>query len=306
MKRTAILFCVENNILEQQAKLLTTSIRKFIPDVDIFAFSPRLDYLPSPATENILSDLDVVHIKDNINTKYLSYPIANKVLATAHFEQNFPIYSTVIFVDTDTVFLNDITSFLSSNQPKLYLRPVDNKGPGTEGSGDNNDHFWQNAFKLLNVKIPKPEIQTSVGQSIIRGYFNAGLIWKNEIHDFYTTWLSDFERLINSNLRPLNYQSRTGDDFRCLDQVALAITTQRYVEYLHILPESYNYPIPFRPLLEPRLKLEDLVHVHYHKWFQHPDFIDHVCDETDRNSSTYQWLQKHLPISPTISNDFKC
>ncbi len=306
MNKTAIIFCVENNILEEQARLLVASIRKFLTGVDVFAFSPRAEFVPGVACEDFFSEHQVVHIKENLNQKYLAYPIANKVLAAAYFEQNYPAYSTVIFVDTDTVFLQDILPFLLGDQPKLYLRPVDNKGPGSEGEGDENDVFWQSAFGLLGVELPNPAMRTTVGQSVIRGYFNAGLIWKNNIENFYVTWLSDFERLVDSGLRPMNYQSRVGDNFRCLDQVALAITAQRYADQLEELPVSFNYPIPFRPRLTPRIKLEELVHVHYHKWFQHPGFLEHVCDASDRTTVAYQWLSNHLPISPPISDGFKC
>ena len=91
--------------------------------------------------------------------------------------------------------------------------------------------------------------------------------------------------------------------------MALAVTATRYQEFLKVLPESYNYPIPFRPMMKDREShpdFKDLVHVHYHKWFQHPEFLDHVTSEEDKQSEQYKWLKAQLPLLPEIDDEFKC
>ncbi len=159
------------------------------------------------------------------------------------------------------------------------------------------------------MELPKANTLTTVRPSMIRPYYNAGFIWANGLHNFYKQWKDDFITIVNSNLRPFGYMSRDKTDFRCLDQVALAVTAQRYEDSVEILPQTYNYPIPFHPILRQREnnpKFDELVHVHYHKWFQHPGFLDYVTDEQDKKSEQYLWLKQHLPLLPTIDGPFKC
>jgi lipopolysaccharide biosynthesis glycosyltransferase len=306
----SILFCVEKGFLEQQAKLLVKSLMKFSASskLQLIAFSPRCEFYPSKEMCDFFANNDVIHIKKDLNTDYLDYPIANKVIACDYVENNFPQSDSLIFVDTDTVFLNSISNDLTQPKNKLYLRPVDNKGPGSEGIADKNDGFWQNVYQLFGLALPKAFVTTTVRPHLIRPYYNAGFICACGLAGFFTQWKKDFDKLVDSGLRPFAYQSRDNTDFRCLDQVALAVTTQRFADKVEVLPEAYNYPIPFRPILNQRAnhpKFHELVHVHYHKWFQHPDFLDYVTDDKEKQSEQYLWLQKHLPLLPKIDGDFK-
>lgn len=308
--KIALIFCTELGVLEAQSILLTSSIRKYLEvcSYDLHAYAPRLKSQPSLATLLYLEKLGVQVNSRNINKDLIKYPIANKVLVCKHFEAQYPRKENTIFIDSDTVFLNQINFRLLKNK-RLYLRPVDNKGPGSEGFEDPNDIFWQQIFKLCDVDLPEPNVWTTVRPKLIRNYFNAGFIWVNGIPGFFQQWYDDFMTIINSDLRPFGYKSRDGDDFRCLDQVALAVTATRYQEYLEILPETYNYPIPFRPIMKNRSdhpKFDDLVHVHYHKWFQHPGFLDHITSDEEKQSEQYKWLKKHLPLQPEIDGPFKC
>lgn len=275
----------------------------------LHTYSPRINNVPCDKTIKIFKQHRVYHHTKPLNQSFHNYPIANKLLACADFEKNNPNATRIMFVDTDTIFLNPINPELLTDKPALYLRPVDNKGPGSESKEDKYDIFWQQVFKLFNIPIPKPSMTTTVRPATIRPYYNAGFIWVNNIPGFYQQWLKDFLCLVESELRPFGYKSRDGDDFRCLDQVALAVTASRFQKHIKILPETYNYPIPFRPYMKDRKDhpaFNDLVHVHYHKWFQHPVFLDHVTSEEDKQTEQYRWLKGQLPLQPTIDGPFKC
>jgi len=277
-----IVICVESGLLEKQAILFIKSVKRFFQNTEyqIHAYSPRINSHPGEKSLAYFQSNGVKWCSEAINESFHDYPIANKVLAFKHFE-----------------ILND---------KQIYLRPVDNKGPGSESENDPNDGFWQAIYHDLGVSIPKPMMKTTVKATLIRSYFNAGLVWSNGVKGFFQQWYDDFIQIVNSGLRPFGYKSRDGDDFRCLDQVALAVTTTRFLERVKVLPKTYNYPIPFRPILDKRIKLDDLVHVHYHKWFQHPDFLKHVCNEYDQSTPVFKWLSEQLPLKPLIEADFKC
>ena len=306
-----LIFCVEKGLLEQQAKLLINSVKQCFMETEyvLHAYSPRKDFWPSKATIDFFLQHEVQWCNEDLNTGYLEYPIANKVLACRHFEKKYRQTKTVIFLDTDTIFLNEIESKLLDTPNRLYLRPVDNKGPGSESHDDPNDYFWQQVFNHFKLKQPDVNTTTTVRKQIIRGYYNAGLIWSQGLDGFFEQWYQDFNSLVQSGFRPNNYKSRDFNDFRCLDQVALAVTASRFSEDLEILPPTYNFPIPFKPILDnqqPSLQFENLVHVHYHKWFQHPKFLEHILSAEELRSQKVKWLIQHLPIEPTIFDDFKC
>src|SRR5690606_1395829 len=133
--------------------------------ISLNAYSPRIKNKPKDSTYQFLNRHNVNHHTKNLNQTFLDYPIANKLLACADFEKNNPHEERIVFVDTDTVFLNPIDAKLLTDEPALYLRPVDNKGPGSESIDDNNDDFWQQVFKLFNLPLPKPTLTTTVRPS---------------------------------------------------------------------------------------------------------------------------------------------
>ena len=309
LNKLAILFCVEKGFLEHQAILLVKSYLKFSKNenIQLFAFSPRKGHLPTQETHKFFKQNGVIHITEQLNLYYCDYPIANKIVSAAYFESQFKNYKSILFIDTDTVFLNPFQTNLIKDKNTLYLRPVGHKGPGTSGENDSNDVFWQQIYSLFGLPIPNVCIKTTIYDDHIRPYYNAGFIWSNGINDFYCKWYKDFKKLLNSNIRPNNYISRDKNNFRCLDQIALSVTASRYSENINTLSDKYNYHIPFRPVMKTsKTAYKDIIHMHYHKWFQHPGFLDHVTNDEEKKSEQYNWLKEHLPLLPEINGDFKC
>ena len=107
----SIVFCVERGLLEAQAMLLVESIKR-LPNADAYqliAFSPRVDSQPSGGTKAFFKRNQVKHISKNLNHQYIDYPIANKVLACAYVESHVETKKSILFVDTDTIFINDLS-----------------------------------------------------------------------------------------------------------------------------------------------------------------------------------------------------
>ncbi|WP_223786937.1 hypothetical protein [Marinicella meishanensis] len=304
----AIIFCVEKGFLEDQCRLLLQSYQQFAqdPNIDLIACSPRPDNRPTPEMAAELQAAGVIHMTQALNQDFLDYPIANKLLCCAHVEKHHPEYASYLFTDTDTVWLNPIGHLHA--EPGLYLKPVGHKGPGTSGAQDPMDTYWQQVFALFDLPMPAVDVQTTIELIPIRGYYNAGYIWANQLDGFFQQWLADFKRLHQAGLVPPGFVSKDGNNFRCLDQVALAVTVARHDQHRKELPVPYNYHLPFRPMMpaQRRCALSELVHVHYHKWFQHPDFLDHVTVDEEKASAQYQWLKQRLPLQPITGGPFKC
>ncbi|MCX7545258.1 glycosyltransferase family protein [Marinicella gelatinilytica] len=311
-KKVAILFVVERGYIEQQAMLLINSIFRFYQgknfSVDIFTFSPRENFKPSHAVLDFLSQKVTHHFNDNLNTKFVEFPLINGHIGASFFETQFPEYEDVMLLDSDTVFLNDFEFMMESENSGLFLTPVDNKGVGTLGRSDKNHEFWEKLYNFLSIDKPKKTITTTVSQDQIWPYYNAGFVYAKRVKGFFSQWLNTFESIYNSNIRSV-YSGKNGSKSIYLEQVALALTAQKHKDQITLLPNSINYPIPFHPRLKQRaeaLSFSDLTHIHYHRWFQHPGFLDHVTSDEEKKTEQYRWLVKQLPLQPTIDETFKC
>ena len=310
--KVAILIVVERGYLEEQAKLLIRSILKFYQseqhDLDIFAFSPRKDHKPSAQTNDFLKQHTTHHFEQDLNLDYQQFPLINGHFGARFFEQNHSEYKHVMLLDTDTVFLNNFEFILNEKDRGVFIAPVDNKGVGITGDTDKDYDFWVNLYTHLGIELPENRVTTRVGLQKIWPYYNAGFVYKKNMPDFFTRWLSNFQAIYHSDIRS-QFSGKDGSKTIFLEQVALALTAQSCAESVHLLPETMNYPIPFHPRLSQRsdaFELMDLVHVHYHRWFQHPGFLDHVSNEKEKQSEQYLWLKKNLPLKPEIDGPFKC
>lgn len=306
--KLAILIIIEPGLLERQAELLIKSIRKYLAEeIDIFTFSPRVDRKPGSYMLSFLNDYVTDHFNTDLNIEYADFPLANGLYASSFFEKEHPEYRNILLTDTDTVFINDFPEIIFENNT-VFVSPADNKGVGSEGTHDSEDIFWRQIFEYFEINLPEANMITTVRKNTIRPYHNSGFVLVNEIDGFYQQWFNDFDRLMKSNIRP-NFVGRDGTNFGFFEQLVLSITTQRIINNKRIFPQSLNYPIPFQPYLlnENRsLDFSNLVHIHYHKWFQHPGFLDHVTTDEDKKTEQYRWLKEQLPLQPTIDGPFKC
>lgn len=311
-QKTAILLVVEKGYIEHQARLLVQSIQHFYDgpkdDLEVFTFSPRKDFKPNPATREFLAQFVTHHFDENLNTEFVEFPLINGHIGASFFEQHFPEYTQVMLLDTDTVFLQDFSFLLQHDKQSLLLSPVDNKGVGTLGETDENHDFWLRIYHALGIDEPTCRVTTTVGQEKIWPYYNAGFVCANNIPGFFTQWLNNFKTIYRSDIRSV-FAGKHGSKSIYLEQVALALTAQQHRSSIIDLQQSINYPIPFHPRLKQRsgaLALSDLVHVHYHRWFQHPGFLKHIATLDELSSEPLSWLADHLPLSPLINDPFKC
>ncbi len=306
-----IVAVVEKGLLEEQTKLLVNSIEQFINptlSVKVIACSPRAGYTASDETIQFFKDKNVDYIDKPLNEKYAYFPLCNGIFSCDYVVNNYPDISSILVVDTDTLFLNPIEQNLLT-QPAIYMRPVDNKGIGSTGIGDPNHEFWLKVYNHFGIQDIPDYIDTTVSQESILPYYNSGFVLASQCPEFFTQWKNDFISLMESNIRTNPTQSRHQVDYGFIEQMVLSITSIHCAVDTYLPSTKYNYPIPFKPKLEKRpsaVKLSESIHVHYHKWFQHPDFLDHVTDEADKQTKQYIWLKEQLPLKPVISGSFKC
>ena len=310
MKKLAIVTVAEQCVYERQSRLLCESIFKFFGkqvDYDIFVFSPRKDRKPNATTKKYFKQHHITHIEKDLNIKYDFFPLANSLYAADYFEKNYPGYSHILLCDSDTVFLNAFSSDLLNRQT-VYAKIVDNIGVGSTGEGHKNDVFWQKIFQHFKLPLTDVKYQSTVRVKTIRPYFNSGFVIANNMPGFFQQWLADFIELMESGIKP-EYIGRDGTNIGFYEQLILSITLAKFDNNFTLLPANYNYPIPFHPMLKSREsnpQFEQLVHIHYHRWFQHAGFLDHVTSDQDKMLEQYLWLKHRLPLKPLIEGEFKC
>jgi hypothetical protein len=300
---SAFILCIEPGRLESQAILLCRSIRKFAGsyrDNPIHAFSPREGFHVSEKTAKTLSDLNVEIHQITLNKDFPHYPIGNKIFTCAYAETHFN-YDTIVFLDSDTIIINEPSAINLPKQFDVAVRPVDSVNRGSTGKGSRHEDYWLKMYSILDVN-PGPMVRTVTDNSLIRAYFNAGLIITRTNQNIFSKWKANFIKLMSVN------HVTSGGILNNMDQLSLAGTLAINFDKVKILDWRYNYPFGKRPILPKYLaekQLEDLVHVHYHRWFHHPHFLDSTQPPINLNGKVAKWLRSYLPLEPKIDGPIR-
>lgn len=300
--KIAFIACIENGNLENQALLLFRSIRKFAgkyKDAPIYSFQPRRGLPLKKDTLKVLEELDVMHNTEVLNTEFNHYPIGNKIFASARAEKLLK-EDILVFLDSDTVIVNEPSDFDLPAGTVAAVRPVDNKNRGSTGPRDPNDEYWRKLYFICGAP-EAPFVETTVDSKKIRAYWNAGLVVVRRSEGLFQRWKDDFLKLMKAGHIPKG-------QITFMDQLALAATLANVANGIRTLDYRYNYSLPKRPLLkEPyrTAELEDLIHIHYHRWFNKPGFLGALRPPLNRSSLIYTWISSFLPFHPIIDDPLR-
>ncbi len=287
--------CVEAGRLEGQALLLARSIRTFggsLADAPIVAVAPRAGHEPSGATLATFRDLGVTTVVEDLNTQHPDYGMANKWAAARWAEEHLDT-EVLVFLDSDTMVVADPSEFRLPPDVDVAVAPVDRKDKGSRGPGDPREDYWLRMYELTGV-TQRPFVTTPAGHQRIRAYFNGGLVATRRELRLFSEWYADFRALLDADHLP-------PEGLGFLDQLSLAPMVSRHWDRARVLDWRYDYPLPHRPTLpEPgrSAALEDLVHVHYHRFFAHPGFLDAVLPPLPKSSPVRDFLEPLLPLEP--------
>jgi hypothetical protein len=295
-----LLIRVARGKLEAQSLLLVESVRAWggtLARAPVYAFTSPEDS-PSEETMERLSAHDVSQVELSLDSPYREPPVLNKVFVSAWAERELE-HEVLAFVDSDTVFLDDPRE-LTLDGWLAATKPVGNsRTAGSTGPGDPNEPYWQRVYELLGVRS-WPFVTTTVDRARIRAYWNTGLIAARRSAGLFQAWEEALVRLFEAGCvfkKPV-----------LMEQVAWAGVIADIHDRVRILPEEYNYPLPKRTLLPPGvrdLELDELVHVHYHRWGHLPGFLGEVRPPLDSGTDRYRWLEERFPLTPTIDEPFR-
>jgi hypothetical protein len=205
----------------------------------------------------------------------------------------------LVFLNWDTVFLNEPDEFNLPAGKKLGYRPVMHKNVGLLFS-EPLDSFWTQIYKIMAVDESAlfPMVTPADGDTI-RPYFNAGLLVIRPEGEILRKWAEYYERLYSDTL----LRKMCEMDVRkriFLHQTALTgailnnLTRNEIIE----LSDRYNYPIFFREQFGAKKDFHDITRVitfRHESWFSNPD------PDWDKKLTgppeKIDWIKEHLIFS---------
>jgi hypothetical protein len=295
----AFLICVEQGRLETEAILLVESLRAWggaCANAPVYAFAPRVDQQPSPETVERLESMGTTVVTEALVGRFADNPTYNKVTVSAWAERELD-HKTLVFTDTDSVFLGEPAE-LADGDWDAAMRPVDRRIAGSRGKGK-NEPYWRRMYEALGVEA-EPYVETGVGRTRIRAYWNSGLLAARRSAGLFGAW----ERaLIHLHDADLVFEKWP----HFMDQLTWAAVTADHHDRVRILSYPYNYPMRHRGSLEPEantLDLDELVHLHYRLWFHMPDSLPKVYPPFEPDSERFRWLAERLPLHPIVEEPY--
>jgi hypothetical protein len=292
----AFLACIEPGRLESEVLLLCGTIREFagrFADAPIHVYQPRVS---GPLRRETIAQLERLRVErhiETLNVEVQNYAIGNKIFAAADAEQRLR-EDTLVFFDSDTVVVNEPSAFALDAQVDVALRPVDQKLSGSTGPADGNDAYWRRLYALCGIDDER-FVHTTLDGERVRAYYNAGLVCVRRSAGLFDAWRDHFRRLVRARHIP-------GGGMRFVDQLALAAAvTAHPSRAVSVFDVRYNYPLPLRPRL-PRdareTPLSTLVHLHYHRWFHHPGYLQAAHPDWPAAMPAFAYVAGRLPLSP--------
>lgn len=259
----AIIVCFERAIEDQTISLLR-SIKRYlkIDDFTVFAIAPRAGHEPTQAAIAEAKSLGATYIPRALNSRYADYPLANKPIACDFVAREIAA-DHYLFLDSDTLFLND-TVFALPSDCDAGLRRVDAKNVGATSFAEPNGPYWEKLYKITGA-VRRRWITPSGGGDEILEYYNSGFVLIRD-PDIFTNWMQNFRQVMETDIRPEHGLFFT-------EQSVLAATITAMADTIFTLPNDLNYPIHHHEKLLDDLRAGEtgkLRHIHYHRRFKDP------------------------------------
>jgi hypothetical protein len=273
--------------------LLAKSIRTFGGEFStnpIWVFTPtELGSLSEPTQEK-LTQMKAKNIPFDVDPEILKFPFAVKTVAAACIEaQTLNQTERLVFMDRDTIVLQEPVEFLIATDRVLGYRPVHHKliGPAWDKPLDS---FWQLVYEVCDVPDDVLFPMMSHTGEQIRPYFNAGMFIIRPERGSLTHWQDTF---LNWYRQP-QFKAYYEKDQRYAIFIHQAIFTGILLQNLKPeemveLSSRINYPLHLHseiPEDQRPSTINELITVRYESIFDTPDWEELPIMEPIRS-----WLE---------------
>jgi len=281
---------------------LVESIRTFsgkYKDATVWVYMlPELREQETKAIEKLVS-YNVV-VKDiEIPEEAAWFFLSGKAFAAAQAESEAVGKADIlVFLNYDTVFLNEPDEFDLPSDKKFGYRPVMHKNVGLLFS-EPLDSFWTQIYKIMTVDESTifPMVTPADGDTI-RPYFNAGLLVVRPEAAILRKWVEYYGKLYSDTL----LRKMCEMDIRkriFLHQTALTGAILNHLTRDEILQFSdrINYPIFFREQFGAKKDFNDITEV---VTFRHESYFSNPNPDWEKKlkgpKKKIDWIREHLKI----------
>lgn len=233
---------------EANTLLLTESIREYGGELSrspIWCFVPDFGPSPSEAFKEKMAALNTELISFEIERETARFFFAADIRAAA-LAESLALGKTdiLVWLSPNTIILKEPENFLLDDGKDLGYRPVHHTNVGSLYD-TSLDAFWSLVYQLCEV--PEDRIfpmRTHVDNSIIRPYFNAGMLALRPERGLFKAWRDKFCHVYKAPEFTELYE----DDERYvvfIHQALLSgiILSNFATDEIQELPSDYNYPL---------------------------------------------------------------
>jgi len=270
---------IESDKQVPHAYYLAESIRAFggqVKDAAVRLYVADYVEIDTAALRRKFAPLNVEVYSSGAPDEALQFYYAGKVYAAGLAEKQLENSAEIlVWMDDDTIFLREPSSFLLKPGLSFAYRPIMHNRSGTLYGKEPNP-FWRRIYDKLDVKKESLfKMTTPADSQIVNAYFNAGLLVVRLEKGILRKWVDDFKTLYQDSV--LAKMCLDDNEKRIfLHQTALVgavlntLTRSEMVE----LGDDYNYPLFFEQMFGANREfgsIEDVTTLRYDIYFRKPD-----------------------------------
>jgi hypothetical protein len=175
---------------DDEVSTLLSSLLEVYPSADYLAYtvSSEQDKISNKTIEAVEHQSEVF-VGD---LPIFEYPISSKTAALAAVEDKYP-NSRRLFIDTDVVLLNRISIMPSYNE--VAVKSIDWGDQHWARQESEND--WEKVYRWIGAEYPGYCCRSTVDQSKIPPYYNAGVILSGPGVEFGSDWKQLTKKVYN-------------------------------------------------------------------------------------------------------------
>jgi len=293
----------------RNTRILAESIREFgggLKGAPIWIYAPEILLKTEKALVKDLIAVGAVVKASDAPDESGAFSFAGKVFAAAKAEAAAAGKASIlVWMDEDTVVLNEPGEFMLAGGKSLGYRPVMHQNIGSLYS-EKPDEFWARVYRDLSV--PETAIfpmKTVVDRKTLRPYFNAGLLVVKPERGILRKWAGCFTVLYRDAV--LVDMCRRDERRRVfLHQAALsgAILSLLERDEMAQLSDRYNYPVFFKAMYGAEKEfdaIDGVVTLRYDVYFQKP--APDWAERLKGPAATVSWLKERLDVEGVGKDD---
>lgn len=267
---TAFVCCIQPGFLEEQVIRLAQSIRLFsrsYSQCPIYAVSPYGEDF-SQSTLQQLEALNTTLIVKNLNQELRNFPYANKAYAVEYVESYYQ-HDALVFVDSDTMFVDNPSSLHLDDSVDFLARPVDLRNICCSPLDDMHREYWEACCKLADIQLTDlPIAMSTADKKVIYANWNGGLLMFRGNKEVGARWRCLIEKMWNFKImaKPNNFWGS--------GQVSFTIAVASLNMQGYALDASYNIPLHLSDAGVNLERIENPVHIHYHWLLDRDNYKD--------------------------------